>query len=301
MELRHLRCFVVLAEELHFARAAERLHIEQSPLSRTIKELEDRLGVRLFNRDRRGTHLTRAGGAFLQDVRRVFLALDQAQESAKAAAAGHFGVLRVAISDGITQPRLASLLASCRAEEPTTIIRLSEVSLAEQLRGLRDDTFDIGFARTDECGDNIVSVPLWQEALVVAVPTRHPLLAHPVIPISELLRYPLVSCHPETCEGYHRGVERILRSSDIEPNVVERVTSLSMLLTLVAAGYGVGFATVNQIDAYCIPDVVTRPLSMKNPMLTTYLLRKASDDISEALAAFIDRAIRDLRDGTLSD
>lgn len=104
MELRHLRCFIVLAEELHFARAAGRLHIEQSPLSRTIKELEDRLGVRLFNRDRRGTHLTRAGEVFLQDVRRVFLALDQAQESVKAAAAGHFGVLRVAISDGIAQP-----------------------------------------------------------------------------------------------------------------------------------------------------------------------------------------------------
>ncbi|EPN9802921.1 LysR family transcriptional regulator [Pseudomonas aeruginosa] len=301
MELRHLRCFIVLAEELHFARAAERLHIEQSPLSRTIKELEDRLGVRLFDRDRRGTHLTRAGAVFLQDVRRVFLALDQAQESVKAAAAGHFGVLRVAISDGITQPRLASLLASCREEEPTTIIRLTEVSLTEQLRGLRDDTFDIGFARTDECGDNIVSVPLWQEALVVAVPARHPLLAHPVIPINELLRYPLVSCHSETCEGYHRGVERILRSSDTEPNVVERVTSLSMLLTLVAAGYGVGFATVNQIDAYCIPDVVTRPLSMKNPMLTTYLLRKAGDDISEALATFIDRAILNLGDGTFSD
>lgn len=178
---------------------------------------------------------------------------------------------------------------------------MTEVSLAEQLRGLRDDTFDIGFARTDECGDDIVSVPLWQEALVVAVPARHPLLAHPVIPINELLCYPLVSCHPETCEGYHRGVERILRASDKEPNVVERVTSLSMLLTLVAAGYGVGFATVSQIDSYCIPDVVTRPLSMKNPMLTTYLLRKAGGDIPEALTAFIDRAIRDLSDGTLSD
>lgn len=88
MELRHLRCFIVLAEELHFTRAADRLHIEQSPLSRTIKELEDELGVLLFTRDRRGTQLTQAGAVFLQDVRRVFTMLEQACENAKAVSAG---------------------------------------------------------------------------------------------------------------------------------------------------------------------------------------------------------------------
>src|SRR3546814_3654972 len=150
MELRHLRCFLVLAEELHFTRAAERLHIEQSPLSRTIKELEAHIGVRLFNRDRRGTHLTRAGKVFLEDVQRVFVVLDQALEGVKAAVYGHFDTLRVAISDGVAQHRLALLLALCREEEPATILRISEVTLTEQLRGLRDDTFDVGFARTNE-------------------------------------------------------------------------------------------------------------------------------------------------------
>jgi len=76
MELRHLRCFAVLAEELHFTRAAERLHIEQSPLSRTIKELEDELGALLFDRDRRGTRLTQAGAVYLQDVLRLFSTLE---------------------------------------------------------------------------------------------------------------------------------------------------------------------------------------------------------------------------------
>ncbi|MGU5651602.1 LysR family transcriptional regulator, partial [Aeromonas hydrophila] len=80
MELRHLRCFVVLAEELHFTRAAERLHIEQPPLSRAIKELEDELGVVLFDRNRRGTVLTAAGAVFLQDVRRLFTVLEQARD-----------------------------------------------------------------------------------------------------------------------------------------------------------------------------------------------------------------------------
>ncbi len=133
MELRHLRCFVVLAEELHFTRAAERLHIEQPPLSRAIKELEDELGVTLFDRDRRGTRLTVAGAAFLQDTRRLFTVLEQARENARAIAAGLRGSLRIAISDGAMDPRLSAFLARCRAEEPEVEIRLSEVPLTEQI------------------------------------------------------------------------------------------------------------------------------------------------------------------------
>src|SRR3546814_14009920 len=98
MELRHLRCFVALAEELHFTRAAERLHIEQPPLSRAIKELEDELGVLLFDRDRRGTRLTAAGTAFLQDTRRLFAVLEQARENANAVAAGSLAPLRNDVS-----------------------------------------------------------------------------------------------------------------------------------------------------------------------------------------------------------
>jgi DNA-binding transcriptional LysR family regulator len=86
MELRHLRCFIAVAEELHFARAAERLHIEQSPLSRAIKELEEELGVSLFARTTRSTRLTRAGTLFLEHVPRVFAALEQARDSVRAAA-----------------------------------------------------------------------------------------------------------------------------------------------------------------------------------------------------------------------
>ena len=104
MEFRHLRYFLAVAEELHFARAAERLHIEQSPLSRAIRELEEELGAQLFVRTSRSTRLTLAGKLLMENAPRVLLALDQARESVKAAANGFHGRFRVALSDGIGVP-----------------------------------------------------------------------------------------------------------------------------------------------------------------------------------------------------
>ena len=136
MEIHHLRCFIAVAEELHFARAAEKLHIDQSPLSRTIKEMEEDLGAPVFLRNTRSTRLTRAGKLFLEHMPRIFAALDQARASVRAAAAGFHGQLRIALSDGITPPRLSSLMALCRQEDPDIAIRFSEVPLSQQIKGL---------------------------------------------------------------------------------------------------------------------------------------------------------------------
>lgn len=296
MELRHLRYFVILAEELHFTRAAERLHIEQPPLSRAIKELEDELGAVLFDRDRRGTQPTSAGVAFLQDVRRVFAALEQARENVKAIAAGLQGSLRIAISDGTVDQRLSAFLAHCREEEPDIEIRLTEVPLAEQLRGLRSGDFTIGFAHTAEVGEEIIAEPIWHDPLILAVPARHPLLAHKEVPLSELVSYPLVLCDPQVCEGYCRELTRLLRPLEREPNVVEHASSLDMMLTLVGAGYGLGFTTVARLAVSQRADVIARPLAVDSAVITTYLLRLRSDTLCPALERFIIR-LRSQRDG----
>ncbi|MCA8102302.1 LysR family transcriptional regulator [Burkholderia contaminans] len=289
MELRHLRCFVALAEELHFTRAAERLHIEQPPLSRAIKELENELGAVLFHRNRRGTLLTPAGVAFLQDVRRLFTVLEQARENARAIAAGMNGSLRVAISDGAVEPRLSTFLARCREEEPEIAIRLSEVPLAEQVRGLRSGDFSFGFAHTASVGEEIVAEPLWHDPLIVAVPARHPLLVYKEVPLPELAAYPLVLSDPQVCEGYWRELARLLRPLEQDPNVVEYVSSLDMMLTLVGAGYGVGFTTAARIAVSQRPDVVVRPLAMASAVMTTYLLRPSKGTLCPVLKRFIDR------------
>ena len=288
MELRHLRCFLAVAEELHFARAAERLHIEQSPLSRAIKELEEDLGVALFVRTTRTTRLTRAGTLFLEHVRRVFTALEQARDSVKAAANGFHGQLRVALSDGITPSRLPAVLALCRQEEPEVEIRFFEVPLSQQIKGLHDDLYDVGFTQSDEVGDGITAIPVWSDPIMVAVPARHPLLAHKRIPLDELLRYPLVLCDPQVCEGPAKHVDRILRRVDMEPLVAERVASCDLMMALVSAGFALGLAGAARIAASHEPGVVARPLALRVPPLTTYLLHAAGEP-SEELARFIER------------
>lgn len=201
MELRHLRYFIAVAEELHFARAAERLHIEQSPLSRAIKDLECDLDVQLLERTTRSTRLTWAGQVFLDEARRVLATLEQAMASTKAAATGYRGTLRIALSDGTDPLRLAALLAQCREEEPDVEVRLFEIPLAEQVKGLRGGLYDAGLAQAADVGEGIVVRSVWNDPLVIAVPARHPLLAHKRIPLTELVRYPLVLYHPELCEG----------------------------------------------------------------------------------------------------
>lgn len=288
MELRHLRCFIAVAEELHFARAAERLHIDQSPLSRTIKELEEELGARLFVRTTRSTQLTHAGRLFLEHVQRVFAALDQARDSVKSVANGFHGQLRIALSDGITPSRLPALLAQCREEDPEVEVRLFEVPLAQQIKGLHDNLYDAGFSMADDGGDGIAVSSAWEDELMVAVPARHPVLAFKQVPLKEVLRYPLALGDPAVCEGHARQVDRFLRKLDQEPLIAQRVATFDVMMTLVSAGLALGLAGEAHIASSREPGVVARRLAGKPYMLTTYLLRRDAEP-SEMLARFIER------------
>ena len=288
MELRHLRCFLIVAEELHFARAAERLHIDQSPLSRTIKELEEELGARLFLRTTRSTQLTRAGRQLLEHVPRIFTALEQARDSVKSAANGFFGQLRIALSDGVTPSRLPALLARCREEDPEIEIRLFEVPLGQQIKGLHEDLYDAGFSMTEDGGDGILVTPVWEDELMVAVPARHSLLAHKRVPLQEVLRHPLVLGDPAVCEGHARQVDRFLRKLNQEPLIVQRVATFDVMMTLVSAGLALGLAGSAHIASCRESGIVGRPLAGKPPMLSTYLLRRDAEP-SEMLARFIER------------
>ncbi|WP_342355943.1 LysR family transcriptional regulator [Cupriavidus alkaliphilus] len=289
MDLRHFQCFLVVAEELHFSRAAERLHMEQSPLSRAIKELEEDLGVQLLVRTTRSTRLTRAGHLFLEHVRRIFAAVEQARDSIQSGAMGFHDQLRIALSEISARQRLPALLALCRQEDPEVALRLFDVPLSQQIRGLHDDVYDVGFSLTNEVGNGVIAHPLWSEPLVVAIPARHPLLAYRQIPLEELARYPLALCDPQTYEGQTRAVDRLLRRLEQEPRLVDRVSSFDLMMTLVSAGLALGLGAASHIAVGREWGVVARPLAGRESVVTTYLLRTDAEP-SQTLARFIERA-----------
>lgn len=289
MELRHLRYYVAVAEELHFVRAAERLRIEQSPLSRAIKDLEYDLSVRLLERTTRSTRMTWAGQVFLDEARRVLAAVEQAKAAAKAAANGYHGHLRIAMSEGIAQPRFAALLAQCREEAPDVEMRIFEMPFAQQVKGLRGELLDAGFALASKVPEGLAAQPVWTDPLAVVLPTRHPLAAYKRVALADALQHPLVMCHPEAGSGCHEQIEAMVKAVDAQPKIADHATTLGVMLTMVGAGYGIGFAIASQVSVMNRPDVVVRPLAGRALTLTTYLIRREGEPSAE-LARFIDRA-----------
>lgn len=199
--------------------------------------------------------------------------------------------LRLAISEAGVQSQLTRLLALQRTEEPDVELSFSETSLGRQIEGLLTGLYDVGLATSGEASSGLTAEPIWREPLALAVPARSPLLAYTHVPLPEAMRYPMVLWDPTACAGIHRQVDRILRKVTDAPIVAERVTSSALMMTLVAAGYGIGLAPAAQIVA-CRPlGVVMRPLAGLSPQLTTYLLRPHGK-VSDSLSRFARRAMR---------
>ena len=199
------------------------------------------------------------------------------------------GHLRIAICDGLAQPRIATLLARSREEEPEMEIRVFELPFAQQLKTLHDDLLDIGFALSNAVHDGLVAEPVWTDPLSVIVPARHPLLAHVQVPLAEALKFPLVLCHPESGSGCRHQIQALLQDAGTPLKLVDEVTSLGVMLTLVGAGYGIGFAIASQVQTLQRPDISIRPLAGSPPVLSTYLLRRRGEP-SEPMKRFIERA-----------
>jgi DNA-binding transcriptional LysR family regulator len=167
-------------------------------------------------------------------------------------------------------------------------IRLFQTSFLQQIKGLRNDLFDGGLAQSPEVGEGIIAQAVWVDPLVVALPACHPLLIHKYLPLEEVLRYPLVLCHPDACEGGSRQIDRILHTVGVTPRIAEYVGTHDLLLTLVAAGYGIGLISAARIAMCRSGSIVSRPLAGQSMTLTTYLLRPDTEP-SIQLSHFIDR------------
>lgn len=274
MELRQLRYFVALAEELHFARAAERLGMEQSPLSRAIRRLEGDLDVRLLERTTRSTRMTWAGQVLLKQARNVIAAVDQIKTSVAAAARGRQGQIRIGLCEATAHSRVAQLLAGFTAEANDVDIRFFDLPLPLQVEWLREDLLDVGFAPS--VGPNnykgMVVEPIWEEPVFAAIPARHRLAKMKTVNLREVAGEPLIFCGADSdansfpqFEGLNYEVFEGLR-------IAARVNSVRVLLTLVSAGHGIGFVTAQQLSSALVQDVMLRPLKDSVPTFTTCLI-----------------------------
>lgn len=190
IELRHLRYFITFAEELHFARTAERLQIAQSPLSRAIREMERLLGVSLFKRNTRTTKITRAGKVLVNYARRVIALVEQARTSARSAALGHSNHLSVGVLDCTAYCRVAEALTHYRTTNPDISVSLHVMPLHKKISWVRDDLLAASISVDGSYRDGLQALAVARDAICAIVPIAHPLVHVEVALPTDLVRHP---------------------------------------------------------------------------------------------------------------
>lgn len=238
MDLRHLRYFVAVAEELHFGRAAQRLHIQQPPLSRQIQLMEAELGFPLFDRSRRRVELTAAGAALLARAPQVFGAVDVAVREARRAAEGESGRLVIGYPSSLAYSGLTELLRAFRTRYPAVELALRELSPGEQIEALKAGGLDVGFVRSSLDDPSLASELVRREALMVMLPDDHPLTAQRRIDLSALAEEPFVMFPRARGPAFFDQLLALCRSAGFTPRIVQEAPQLD-IISMVAAGLGV--------------------------------------------------------------
>lgn len=289
MRIRHLRYFLIVAEELNFARAATRVHIEPSPLSRAIRELESDLGVRLFRRTKGRMQLTWAGEVFREEANHILRFLENSRIRVKAAARGCLTQLRIGLADNLAQPRITALLARCREEEPQTSIRITEMKFSEMIKALEHDQIDVGFTVQKSTLSGINFETVWWDRFAVAIPKNHPLLSLEKLPFEEVMKYPLILCHPEICQNENEAISQWCRNITTSLNITDDISRYESMMMMVAAGYSIGIGLQSQIMLYSHPNVVVRSTTDDIPSTATFIVTQNKPP-SEELSRLITRA-----------
>lgn len=240
VELRHLRYFRAVAEELHFGRAAERLGMTQPPLSQQIRQLEERLEVRLFERTSRSVSLTAAGSELLERSGAVFSALGDAVEGARRAAAGEIGTVTISFATSVMLNALPSIVREFRESAPDVRLELRELSTAEQVEGLRAGRLDVGFVREVDPDPELELETVLREPLLVGVARAHPsAVREGPYALATFAEEPFVLFPREVAPGLHQRIVRLCERAGFRPRVVQESLEISTTVSLVAAGVGV--------------------------------------------------------------
>nr|WP_308210258.1 LysR family transcriptional regulator [Amycolatopsis iheyensis] len=288
MELRQLRYFVTVAEELHFGRAAERLHIVQPAVSQQVRRLERSLGVGLFDRTTRSVVLTEAGQRFLPHARAVLSAADRAADSVSEFRASG-SLVRLGTSEGLGD-RLDSLLGAFARLAPSAALELVHAPTAQRLERVRDGSLDATIVRGSWPSSDLDLTPLWMDEVLVALPSSHPLASSAVVSFASLASLPARLSPPSRNRPLFELVVSCCRSAGFEPVLGPDFTTAQD--TLGTLGFGRPHWTVfyrAHANLLPVPGVVFRPLD-PSPKMQTYLATPANRRLTPELAALIEAA-----------
>ena len=243
MELRHLRYFVAVAEARHMTRAAERLGIQQPPLSQQIMALEEELGVQLLARTSRNVTLTEAGTLFLREARATLAQADRAITVARRAARGELGELTIGFnaSAPFVAP-VARAIHDFRIAWPDVHLTLSELDEHELREALAEHSVEIGFLRSfrqPELAPGLSARLLLREGLLVAMRPDHPLAAKDKVTLHDLHRQSMIFYQRGLTGGFTEQLQKLMRAAEVEPIIAQEVREVSTLFGLVAAGVGI--------------------------------------------------------------
>ncbi|MCP3811649.1 LysR substrate-binding domain-containing protein [Mycolicibacterium septicum] len=238
--LSRLSCFIAVAEELHFGRAAERLHMTQPPLSRQIQQLESELGVHLIDRTTRSVTLTPAGVAFLPDARRILQLAEGAALNVKRVPAGDLGTVVIGFTAASAHPVLPRLFDAARQQMPDVKLDLREMVTAAQIEALMTGELDLGMARPPLKRPGLVSRPLLHEQLIAALPAAHPLVeVRRQLTLNDLDGQDMVMYSPVQARYFNELLISTFTIAGATPRYVQYVTQVHTMLVLVRSGIGI--------------------------------------------------------------
>jgi len=287
MELRHLRYFVAVAEELNFTRAAARMRVAQPALSSQIKDLEYELQTPLFERGRAGVQLTRAGKALFQRARGILVQLAEAANEARTAAGVITGSLVLGYPSGLHLNYLRPLISAFRRAQPKVQFDFFHALPAQQLKALREGRIDLAFVTLPAPLEGLDHLAIWRIPFKVVLPQRHPLAKRPAFELHDLRNEDFVFCTRESRPEFYDEFFRQCANAGFRPRVVKEVGGYpTNMLGLIAMGVGV--AVLPHFErAERITGIVWRPLTKPKLWVDFALVwrRPAASRVLEQFAA----------------